>query len=64
MTHKLCDECETVAHCSEHGCIPKLLANPHQEPVAWLTRDPYDGLWYATNNKVSDDDRPLYLRKK
>ena len=20
---KLCDECETVAHCSKHGCIPK-----------------------------------------
>jgi hypothetical protein len=20
---KLCDECETVAHCLKHGCIPK-----------------------------------------
>ena len=20
---KLCDECETVAHCMTHGCIPK-----------------------------------------
>jgi len=20
---KICDECETVSHCSEHGCIPK-----------------------------------------
>ena len=20
---KLCDECETVAHCMKHGCIPK-----------------------------------------
>jgi len=20
---KLCDECETVAHCTKHGCVPK-----------------------------------------
>jgi hypothetical protein len=30
------------------------------EPVAWLTRDDGDGLWYSTNFKKSDDDRPLY----
>jgi hypothetical protein len=30
--HKICDECETVAHCSNHGCIPKVPA-PVQEPV-------------------------------
>jgi hypothetical protein len=23
---KLCDECETVAHCLKHGCIPKQTA--------------------------------------
>lgn len=22
MTHTICKECETVAHCSSHGCIP------------------------------------------
>lgn len=22
MTHKICDACETVQHCSKHGCIP------------------------------------------
>ena len=22
MTHKICDSCETVAHCSNHGCVP------------------------------------------
>lgn len=22
MTHKICDACETVAHCTNHGCIP------------------------------------------
>jgi hypothetical protein len=36
------------------------LAQPEQEPVAWLTRDDGDGLWYSTNFKQSDDDRPLY----
>lgn len=23
MTHPICDSCETVKHCSQHGCIPK-----------------------------------------
>jgi hypothetical protein len=31
--HKICDECETVAHCTKHGCVPKQPA-PVQEPVA------------------------------
>jgi hypothetical protein len=22
MTHKICDSCETVVHCSKHGCVP------------------------------------------
>ena len=22
MTHEICDQCETVKHCSQHGCIP------------------------------------------
>ena len=33
--HNICDECETVAHCSNHGCIPKVPASV-QEPVAWV----------------------------
>lgn len=31
----ICNECETVAHCAKHGCIPKQPA-PVQEPVAIL----------------------------
>jgi len=23
MKHEICDACETVRHCSQHGCIPK-----------------------------------------
>ena len=22
MSHQICDSCETVAHCKQHGCIP------------------------------------------
>ncbi len=22
MKHRICDACETVSHCSRHGCIP------------------------------------------
>ena len=22
MQHQICDECETVVHCTKHGCIP------------------------------------------
>jgi hypothetical protein len=29
----ICDQCETVAHCTKHGCVPKQPA-PVQEPVA------------------------------
>jgi hypothetical protein len=29
----ICNECETVAHCTKHGCVPKQPA-PVQEPVA------------------------------
>lgn len=27
MSHTTCDECETVAHCMQHGCIPKMFKN-------------------------------------
>jgi hypothetical protein len=26
----LCDECETVAHCLKHGCIPKVVAESNK----------------------------------
>jgi hypothetical protein len=31
----ICDQCETVAHCTKHGCVPKQPA-PVQEPVYHL----------------------------
>lgn len=31
MQHKICDACETVAHCTKHGCIP--LQPAQQKPL-------------------------------
>jgi hypothetical protein len=28
MTHNICNECDTVAHCLNHGCIPKVTLEP------------------------------------
>jgi hypothetical protein len=30
----ICDQCETVAHCTKHGCVPKQPALVQQELVA------------------------------
>jgi len=33
MTHEICDSCETVAHCIQHGCIPIQQHNPCREAL-------------------------------
>jgi hypothetical protein len=45
----ICNECETVAHCTKHGCIPKQPA-PVQ-PVAFF--DPQNGFYWAKPTKVT-----------
>jgi len=51
MKHQICDACETVAHCKQHGCIPVqpttnteamraalrsgIRALRHESPIAW-----------------------------
>lgn len=37
MTHKICDACETVQHCSNHGCVP--LQPAQHQPVAIVAVD-------------------------
>jgi hypothetical protein len=37
MTHNLCDQCETVKHCSQHGCIPKQPLKPCRSPYCECT---------------------------
>jgi hypothetical protein len=39
----ICDQCETVAHCTKHGCVPKQSA-PVQEPSREQTRQIVEGL--------------------
>jgi hypothetical protein len=55
----LCDECETVAHCLKHGCIPKIdfwkdyepeptRPAPVQEPMAFFD-------WYGNAHWGNED---------
>lgn len=37
MTHKICDACETVAHCSNHGCVP--LQPAQQKPLRSISEE-------------------------
>jgi hypothetical protein len=72
---KLCDECETVAHCLKHGCIPKIdfwkdyepeptRPAPVQEPVGWLYKDDWGRTKIAfskeTANEWGVEVQPLY----
>jgi hypothetical protein len=35
--HNICDACETVKHCSQHGCIPKQTLKPCRSPYCECT---------------------------
>jgi hypothetical protein len=37
MTHQICNSCETVAHCSQHGCIPLQPLKPCRSPYCECT---------------------------
>jgi len=37
MNHPICDSCETVKHCSQHGCIPKQPLKPCRSPYCECT---------------------------
>jgi len=37
MTHQICDSCETVKHCSQHGCIPLQTLKPCRSPYCECT---------------------------
>ena len=55
----ICNECETVAHCTKHGCVPKQPA-PVQEPVAWMFDCGNGGRMYAEDLDASVGWLPLY----
>jgi len=37
MQHEICNSCETVRHCSQHGCIPKQPLKPCRSPYCECT---------------------------
>ena len=37
MTHEICNSCETVKHCSQHGCVPKQPLKPCRSPYCECT---------------------------
>ena len=57
----ICNECETVAHCTKHGCVPKQPA-PVQ-PLTWLkTIETPGGFGKFVEAKPNEKGaKPVYL---
>jgi hypothetical protein len=52
----ICNECETVAHCTKHGCVPKQPA-PVQEPYAWHYKNAAGvSAWHFGPSRMFDAD--------
>ena len=49
VCHHICYECETVAHCSKNGCIPKI---PNEVMISDLARDEYNRLGHEEYFRV------------
>ena len=46
MNRVICNECETVQHCMQHGCIPKVKLDVEQEkPVVYYIGVPNFSQW-------------------
>lgn len=64
--HNICDECETVAHCSNHGCIPKqkaldMMADNARELGLGYEPVAKDNTNYRLDPPAPD---PLYTQRK
>ena len=47
MNRVICDECETVKHCMQNGCIPKVnLDLTEGKPVVYYTGAPRFANWF------------------
>jgi hypothetical protein len=71
---EICDECETVAHCAKHGCIPKQPLGcvnhdcakckerpaPVQEPFMWVCNSLDETEWETSKHKECEHCIPLY----
>jgi hypothetical protein len=49
MNRVICTECETVKHCIQHGCIPKVPVkvpeNLQAKPVVYFLGQPFFFMW-------------------
>ena len=61
MQHQICDACETVAHCSKHGCVPITAAEAHHSDKGYKlgTREGYNE-FVAARNQLSGPPPPTY----
>lgn len=57
---RLCDECETVAHCTQHGCIP--FAKPTSMRSWWLEFDDDGAPVNWTGTAASEADAEAIAR--
>jgi hypothetical protein len=55
----ICDQCETVAHCTKHGCVPKQPA-PVQEPFCFVYVENGEEYFAPKGAYVPDNAQPLY----
>lgn len=45
MNRVICNECETVQHCMQHGCIPKVKLDVQEKPVVYYIGQPNFSQW-------------------
>jgi hypothetical protein len=53
----ICNQCETVVHCTKHGCIPK---QPLQEPFCFVYVENGEEYFAPKGAYVPDNAQPLY----
>ena len=54
---KTCDECETVKHCLEHGCVPKQPAPVSKDEALKLALEALE--WMVANDDTNEGDEPV-----
>jgi hypothetical protein len=52
----ICDQCETVAHCTKHGCVPKQPA-PTEDKALKLALEALE--WMVANDDTNEGDEPV-----
>jgi hypothetical protein len=57
--YEICDSCETVAHCSNHGCVPITAAEAHHSDKGYSLGNQQDyEAFVAKRNQLSGPSGP------